>query len=87
MADLKLSCVLVYFDDINSFSKTFSDYMQHLREVFTRLGKANLKLKPSKCQFFKNNLEFLGFVVTKEGVKPVPAKIDAIEKMKTPENL
>lgn len=87
MSDLKLSCVLVYLDDINVFSKTFSDHMSHLRAVFTRLCKAGLKLKPSKCQFFKNSLEFLGFVVTSKGVKPVPAKVEAIEKMKTPENL
>ena len=87
MSDLKLSCVLVYLDDINVFSKTFSDHMSHLRAVFTRLRKAGLKLKPSNCQFFKNSLEFLGFVVTSKGVKPVPAKVEAIEKMKTPENL
>ena len=57
MSDLKLSCVLVYLDDINVFSKTFNDHMSHLRAVFTRLHKAGLKLKPSKCQLFKNSLE------------------------------
>ena len=87
MGDLKLLCVLVYLDDINVFLKTFIDHLEHLEDVFKNLHSAGLKLKPCKCQFFKSNIEFLGFVVSSEGIKPVLAKIEAIQKMKTPENL
>ena len=44
-------------------------------------------MKAQKCQFFKDNLKFLGFRVSKEGMFPIPAKIKAIERMKVPENL
>ena len=55
-SDLKLSCVLVYLDDINVFSRTFLDHLNHLEEVFKRLCCSGLKLKAQKCQLFKYNL-------------------------------
>ena len=86
MGDLKLTSVLVYLDDINVFSRTFQDHLQHLEEVFKRLLKANLKLKPRKCSFFKEHLEFLGFTISKDGLRPVAAKVEAIKKMQVPAN-
>ena len=86
MGDLKLSCVLVYLDDINFFSRTFGDHLSHLEEVFKRLLAANLKLKPRKCNFFKEHLEFLGFIISWDGLRPVPSKVEAIEKMQPPSN-
>jgi hypothetical protein len=84
LGELKLSCVLVYLDDINVFSKTFNQHMEHLEEVFKKLMKANLKLKPKKCVFFKNEVEYLGFIIDENGLKPQPAKIEAIQKMSAP---
>ena len=46
LGDLKLTSVLVYLDDINVFSWTFDEHLEHLAEVFRRLLVANLKLKP-----------------------------------------
>lgn len=86
IGDLKLLCVLVYLDDINVFSRTFDEHLLHLEAVFCRLISANLKLKPRKCNFFKEHLEFLGYKISKEGLSPVPAKVEAIEKMQTPAN-
>lgn len=86
MGDLKLTSVLVYLDDINVFSRTFHEHLRHLEEVFQRLLKANLKLKPRKCNFFKEHLEFLGFVISKDGLRPVPAKVEAISHMQVPAN-
>ena len=57
LADLKFSCVLVYLDDINVFSQTFTDHLSHLEEVFKQLIAANLKLKPKKCTFFKEQID------------------------------
>ena len=52
--------VLVYIDDICLFSTTFEHHLALLREVFTKLRAANLKLKPSKCQLFQGSVVFLG---------------------------
>ena len=68
LSDLKMSCVLVYLDDINVFSKTFSEHLDHLREVFHRLSKNNLKLKAKKCHFFKKQLKYFGYIVNQEGL-------------------
>jgi hypothetical protein len=43
--------VIVYLDDTNIFSKTFNNHLKHLREVFTRIRKAGLKLNLEKCNF------------------------------------
>jgi len=87
LGDLKLSCVLVYLDDITVFSCTFNDHLAHLREVFTRLRTANLKLKKDKCSFLKNQLEFLGHHISAEGIQPQSSKLDAINQMKVPTSL
>ena len=87
MGDLKLSSVFIYLDDINIFSKTFSDHLGHLEEGFIILRKTGLKLKAKKCYFLKDNLEFLGFNISKSGISSVPTKIDAVEKIRTPENM
>ena len=81
---LKLGCVLVYLDNINVFSRTFAEHLNDLEDVFKQLINNNLKLKPKKCSFFKSELKYLGFVLTKEGLHPHPAKIEAIQLMKPP---
>ena len=86
IGDLKLSCSLVYLGDINVFSCIFGEHLTHLEKVFKRLLKANLKLKPRKCNFFKEHLEFLGFIISQDGLQPVPLKVEAIEKMQVPTN-
>ena len=86
LSNLKLSCVLVYLDDINVFSRTFNEHLQHLEKVFKRLKDANLKIKPSKCSFFKEQIEYLGHIVSKEGLKPQPCKVEAVKKMPISKN-
>ena len=86
IGNLKLSCILVYLDDINVFSRTFNKHLKHLEKVFIRLEDANLKIKPSKCSFFKEQIEYLGYTVSKEGLKPQPCKVEAVKKMSIPKN-
>ncbi|CAB4494324.1 unnamed protein product [Rhizophagus irregularis] len=81
---IKEKFVLVYLDDVIIYSKTFKDHIQHLKEVLNRIRKANLRLKAEKCHFAAAELQFLGHVVGKEGVKPDPEKVN---KMKAFENL
>ena len=87
LGDLKMSCVLVYLDDITVFSRTFHEHLTHLRLVFDRLRNAGLKLKPAKCSFFQSEMEFLGHRVSRDGIAPLPGKVDAIRQMSTPASL
>ena len=78
---------LIYIDDIIVFSTSFRDHLQHLEEVFRRLRQANVKLKPSKCSFARSQVEYLGHLVSKHGVRPNPAKITAVTEFPVPTNV
>ena len=79
--------VVVYLDDLNIYSRNFNEHLKHLREVFERLRNANLKLKAKKCHFFKKELEFLGHIISEDGVKPDPDKVSAVKNQPVPNNL
>src|SRR5205085_10594688 len=57
--DIAYKYVVVYLDDTNVFSRTFDDHIKHLREVFTRIRKAELKLNIEKCNFWMKRLPYL----------------------------
>jgi len=78
--------VLVYLDDINVYSPNFETHMSHLETAFQRLEKAGLKMKLSKCHFCKNSLEFLGHVVSADGIMPDPKKIETARNFPVPRN-
>ena len=78
---------LVYLDDIIVFSKTFEEHVSRLEEVFKRLEKAGLRLKPSKCYLLRDEVEFLGHIVTADGVRTDPAKIEKVVKWPVPTNV
>jgi len=69
---------MMYLDDIIVFGRSFEEQLTRLDEVFERLGKANLKLKPSKCSLRQRSVQFLGHVVSKEGITMQDEKISAI---------
>ena len=75
---------LIYIDDIIIFSSTFQEHLHHLALVFSRLREANLKLKPSKCKFASHSVDFLGFVVSSDGISPNPDKIEAVRSFPVP---
>lgn len=70
--------VLVFFDDILIFSKTWEEHMEHLELVFSLLQQNNLFLKKSKCAFATTEVSYLGHVITQNGVKVDDDKIKAI---------
>ena len=79
--------VIVYLDDTNVFSQTFKDYIQYLREVFTRIRKARLKLNLEKCTFWMKRLPFLGHVIEAKGISPDLEKIIAVQNILPPKNV
>ncbi|GJP47876.1 hypothetical protein CLOM_g7051 [Closterium sp. NIES-68] len=80
-------CVIIYLDDILIYSRSREQHLKDLDAVFTLLHKNRLITKGSKCDFLKQELEFLGHVVSTEGVKIDPRKIKTIQEWKPPTNL
>jgi hypothetical protein len=76
--------VKVYLDDILIHSLDFDQHLIHLREVFERLKSANLKLKPGKCSFAKNETTYLGFLIDEAGIKPSPERTEALRNYQRP---
>ena len=77
----------VYLDDIIIFSKTLQDHLKHLKAVFSCLREASLKLKPIKCRFICQEVEYLGHIVTPKGLKPNTRNLIAVKEFPTPSNL
>ena len=79
--------VLVFFDDILVYNTNLEDHVEHLRLVFDVLRKEVLYLKRSKCVFGAGQVEYLGHIITREGVATDPKKIEAIVQWKAPKPL
>jgi hypothetical protein len=75
---------LAYLDDLICYSATIEEHAEKLERIFQRLEQANFKIQPSKCVSATDTVEYLGHIVTKEGVKPDPKKIRAVEDFPTP---
>lgn len=78
--------VLVYIDDVIVYSKNLEDHAKNLEETFGFLQKAGLKIKLSKCSFATEKVNYLGHVVSKDGVAPDPGKLSAVDKFPAPKN-
>ena len=78
LGDLHLKHCIIYLDDIIIFSKIPEEHLERLEQVFEKLSVAGLKLKLSKCEFFRSRIEYLGHIVSKDGIEVNPKKIEAI---------
>ena len=83
---LQWETCLIYIDDIIVFSTNFEQHIHRVREVFDRLQKAGLKLRPEKCEMLQEQVTFLGQVVSSSGVKPSPVNIAKIVDWPVPAN-
>ena len=75
-----------YLDDIIIYSRSEKEHLEHLEEIFTRLKTAGLKLKLEKCCFFKKHIQYLGHLISADGIQPLPEKLESIAKMPAPKN-
>ena len=82
--ELLFEFVLVFVDDILIFSRTVEDHQRHLCTVFQLLRKQRLQIKPSKCVWGQTELPYLGFIVSRDGIKPDPKKVEAVTAWPTP---
>lgn len=86
LGDLNGTICLVYLDDIIIFSPSLQKHLLDIKMVFEKLRAANFKLQSSKSEFLRKEIEFLGHIVTQDGIKPNTNKISAIKKFPCPTN-
>ena len=79
--------VVVYIDDVLVFSRTLEEHLDHLQRVITRLQEVGLKLKPAKCHFAREQVEYLGHLITPSGLKPNPKLVAAVGEFPAPHDL
>ena len=76
--------VVVYLDDILIYSKDYKSHLKHVQEVLEILRQHKFYAKDSKCIFATNTVEFLGHIVTYEGITTDPKKIQAVREWHVP---
>ena len=81
-----LPFAMAYLDDIIIYSSTPEEHLQHIKTVFEKLRHVKLSMKLSKCHFFAKEIQYLGHILDMEGIRPVPAKTEAIKAMHPPVN-
>ena len=79
--------VVVYFDDILVYSRTEEEHYEHLHQVMTLLEHEQLYGNPKKCSFFTQEVIFLGYIVTAEGIQVDQSKVEAIKSWPTPSSM
>ena len=79
-----LTFAFSYLDDILVYSPDMETHLEHLRQLFMKLREANLKLKEVKCNFLKKHIQYLGHIVSGEGITPMPEKIACSKEMPPP---
>jgi hypothetical protein len=79
--------LLVFFDDILIYSKSEQEHLRHLKLVLQRLREHKLFAKQSKCVFAAPQVEYLGHIISAQGVATDPKKIEAVKDWPTPQNL
>ena len=87
LGEIHLKWCIICLDDIIVFSKTPEEHIERLKGVFEKLATVGLKLKSSKCEFFKLQGAYLGHIVSKDGIKTDPKKIEAIKNWPVPKTV
>ena len=73
-------------DDMVIYADSLEEHTRKFRILLERLDKANLTPQPEKCLFLRKEVCYLGHVITQEGVKPDPKKVEAVQKFPQPKN-
>ena len=87
LGEMHLKWCIIYLDDIIVFSKTPEEHIEILRGVFKKLSAAGLRLKLSKCEFFKPRITYLGHIVSKDGIETEKKKVITIQEWLIPKTV
>lgn len=79
--------VFIYFDDILVATNTLEGHFKVLKQIFERFQKFNVRINSSKCQFYKESVDYLGHKLSSDGIQPLFSKIDCILNAPTPTNV
>ena len=85
LGELNLTYCLIYLDDVIVFSHTEEEHLERMRVIFDRLQEHGLKLKPSKCEVFKTEINYLAHHVSKKGVQPSKKNLESIAQCPPPD--
>ena len=80
-----LDFLFIYMDDVLVASRTMEEHERHFRELLKRLAAHDLVVSPTKCQYGQSKIEFLGHTVTKDGIEPMPGKVEAVVNFPKPD--
>ena len=86
LGKLNLTYALIYLDDVIVYSKMEEDHLHRLSTVFERFQEHRLKLKLLKCHFLREEITFLGYQISADGMKPGNANLKAIAELAPPKN-
>ena len=84
LSGLKWKGLLVYLDDIIIYSSTPQEHLLILANTLERLANAGLKINPAKTILVQQEVNYLGHIISTEGIKPNPEKIAAVQNLKPP---
>ena len=76
---------LIYLDDVLIYAESEEELINLLCNVLRRLAKAGLKCKPTKCHLFNESVHYLGYVVSREGLRMEEVKLDKIKQWPKPD--
>ena len=83
LRDVK-ECCFIYLDDILVWGRTKAEHDTNLKKIFKLLAENQMALSVEKCEFGKSTVDYLGYRVTSEGIRPLPAKLQALKDFKQP---
>ena len=87
MSDLVFKIVLVYLDDILVYARDFEGHLHHLSVIFGRLRQLGLKLNPEKCRFGADSVNYLGHLISANGIATEEEKVRAVKEWKVPNTI
>ena len=86
LAGLRWKICVAYLDDVVIWSKDLDEHMDRLETVFSAIDRANLRMNPKKCHFAKDEIRYLGWVLTADGLKADPRKVEAVKRLSIPKD-